>query len=138
MLKNKPFEGVTNLEKLYLISNKMAHLDSKPFEGLTRLADINLKGNQLVHLDNKPFEGLKNLEKLYLTSNKFKTVMFVLKSHGRRLSFCLSFSMSKVGNITQYHIIGVIVPGISVKKGRCAYKCAQSLCTRLMWMGEAV
>ena len=63
------FYGLSKLESLLLISNRLTALDSDQFAGLNSLHTLNLSGNRLSSLPDGLFSELKGFEYLNLTGN---------------------------------------------------------------------
>ena len=60
------FDGLTNLEKLWLDYNGLTTLPEDIFDGLTNLRSLDLNRNDLTTLPVNIFDGLTNLEELNL------------------------------------------------------------------------
>ena len=69
-LTNTTFTGLrsTNLTRLDLGRNNMAHIENGSFQGLTHLDSLSLELNNLKGLNNGTFQGLENLRWLNLWS----------------------------------------------------------------------
>ena len=63
------FQGLANLERLYLDGNSLTELPDGVFNGLSNLEWLDLYGNSLTELPDGVFDGLSNLEYLYLDGN---------------------------------------------------------------------
>ena len=63
------FQGLANLERLYLDGNSLTELPDGVFHGLSNLEWLDLYGNSLTELPDGVFDGLSNLEYLYLDGN---------------------------------------------------------------------
>ena len=63
------FDGLTNLEKLYLSLNGLEELPADLFDGLDNLEHLDLNYNRLEELPAGLFDGLDNLERLELAEN---------------------------------------------------------------------
>ena len=68
------FEGMDNLEILYLYINKLTSVPLNTFMKLTKLKYINLSGNQIEELPNGLFKNNVNLETIVLWNNKLKFI----------------------------------------------------------------
>ena len=68
------FRGLTNLRTLYLDSNNLTTLPDGAFRGLTDLWALVLRNNALTTLPAAVFTNLPNLEHLGLGSNPFRTL----------------------------------------------------------------
>lgn len=56
----------TNLTRLNLGRNSIAHIENGSFQGLTHLQSLSLEQNNLKNLNNETFQGLENLRRLNL------------------------------------------------------------------------
>ena len=63
------FDGLGNLERLYLFENQLGALPEDVFDGLSNLNELYLYRNQLNALPEDVFDGLSNLNELYLWGN---------------------------------------------------------------------
>ena len=70
----KGFQGLDNLEFLFLIDNNLTKIESNAFHHLNNLNILNLSRNQIEQIDATVFNGLKNLEQLILSGNKLKKI----------------------------------------------------------------
>lgn len=79
------FEGVENLEALFLDSNEIQRLYSGSLAGLARLTQLNLNNNLISDLPDGIFEGLSNLRGLSLNNNRLTFLSGELFSHNQNL-----------------------------------------------------
>lgn len=63
------FDGLSNLQKLYLYNNKLTDLDDCVFENLATLTKLRLNNNQLSEIRPEFFSSHTNLYTLYLSAN---------------------------------------------------------------------
>ena len=75
MIANDTFQGLTNLEFLYLHDNKIQKIDSSLFKGLINIREIWLESNTIISIDKSAFVDLNNLELICLGDNPI-TFMF--------------------------------------------------------------
>ena len=68
------FEGMDNLEGLYLGNNKLSSVPLNTFMKLTKLKLLSLIRNQIEELPNGLFKNNVNLETIHLFSNKLKFI----------------------------------------------------------------
>ena len=68
------FEGMDNLEGLYLYRNKLTSVSLNAFMKLTKLKYISLSYNQIEELPNGLFKDNVNLETIGLSGNKLKFI----------------------------------------------------------------
>ena len=68
------FEGMNNLEELYLYDNKLTSVPLNTFMKLTKLKYIDLQQNQIEELQNGLFKNNVHLETIYLHSNNLKFI----------------------------------------------------------------
>ena len=68
------FEGMDNLEILWLFRNKLTSVPLNTFIKLTKLKEIYLSDNQIEELPNGLFKNNVNLVEIYLYSNKLKFI----------------------------------------------------------------
>ena len=73
-LKTGDFDGMTNLERLYLSGNKLSSLPSRIFDKLTNLKTLDLSSNVLSSLPSGVFDKLTNLTGLSLFNNDFSSL----------------------------------------------------------------
>ncbi len=64
------FDGLSNLEQLQLSSDRLTELPAGLFDGLSNLEQLRLDHNGLTDLPEGLFEGLSNLENLFLSYNQ--------------------------------------------------------------------
>jgi len=64
------FQGLSNLEFLYLDTNMISKLENNTFKGLTNLTFLDISSNSLNKLESLAFNNLENLKILYLDRNK--------------------------------------------------------------------
>ena len=68
------FKELKSLRVLYLWSNSLTELPSDLFSGLSNLTELHLSNNSLVNLPKDLFQGLKRLRLLGLAGNRLTTV----------------------------------------------------------------
>ena len=68
------FDGLINLEELYLNSNSLTALPVGVLDSLTTLKLLALAGNELTTLPVRAFDSLTNLQNLGLSSNQLTTL----------------------------------------------------------------
>ena len=73
-IDSKTFQGLHNLEVLYLEDNKLTKLENDLFKNLINLKEIWLEHNGLVSIDKNIFVGLNNLERVCLYDNPISTI----------------------------------------------------------------
>ena len=73
-INTEMFEGMDNLEYLYLGWNKLTSVPLNAFMKLTKLKYLDLGQNQIVELPNDLFKNNVNLEEIYLWENKLKFI----------------------------------------------------------------
>ena len=73
-LQHVDFDGLDNLQYLYLNGNNLTTLPSGVFDGLDNLQYLYLNGNNLTTLPSGVFDGLDNLQYLYLNGNNLTTL----------------------------------------------------------------
>ncbi len=73
-LKSGDFDGLTNLEFLYLDKNSLTEVPADLFDGLTNLETVSLRQNSLTEVPADLFDGLTNLEGVYLYDNSLTEV----------------------------------------------------------------
>ena len=73
-LQASDFQGLSNLERLYLESNNLETLPADVFDGLTSLTELYLLRNDLDSLPADVFQDLTNLNWLYLNFNELQTL----------------------------------------------------------------
>ena len=80
------FEGMDNLEGLYLGGNKLTSVPLNAFMKLTKLKRIGLHNNQIEELPNGLFKNNVNLETIYLYQNKLKFIGSTLFNSLKKLN----------------------------------------------------
>ena len=73
-LQSGVFDGFSNLQKLHLYNNELTSLPSGVFDGLSNLQELRLDSNELTSLSSGVFEGLSNLQKLDLGFNELTSL----------------------------------------------------------------
>ena len=68
------FEGMDNLEDLYLGGNNLTSVPLNTFMKLTKLKLLSLSRNQIEELPNGLFKNNVNLEEIYLGNNRLKFI----------------------------------------------------------------
>ena len=68
------FDGLRNVESLFLHRNRLSRLDPGTFEGLSSLSWLTLDHNHLKTLSLGAFSGLSRLESLWLQGNGLRTI----------------------------------------------------------------
>ena len=68
------FDGLANLEALYLWDNQISSIEPGAFDGLTNLEKLFLDGNQISSIKPGAFDGLTNLEELFLDFNQISSI----------------------------------------------------------------
>ena len=68
------FQGLGNVNYLYLDGNQLSTLEVGIFQDLGHVIDMELSGNLLVTFEVGLFNGLSNLIHLYCTDNRFETL----------------------------------------------------------------
>ena len=68
------FNGLVNLNSLYLYMNQLTSLNAKSFNGLSKLQNLQLQINLITNLDPTLFNGLSMLNYLYFQSNQLTTL----------------------------------------------------------------
>jgi hypothetical protein len=71
-IDNKIFQGMNNLEKLYLYECKIGKIDENAFADLKYLSILSLHKNRIKALHVNTFGKLGNLKELYLSENQIK------------------------------------------------------------------
>ncbi|TGG80841.1 MAG: leucine-rich repeat domain-containing protein, partial [Aphanocapsa feldmannii 288cV] len=61
-LNSGDFDGLSNLQKLYLNNNKLSGLPEDVFNGLSKLRNLRLSNNDLSSLPEDIFAGLSKLQ----------------------------------------------------------------------------
>ena len=69
------FDGLTNLQTLWVNDNQITTLPEDIFDGLTNLVTLLLHNNQFTTLPEDIFDGLTNLQTLYLYDNDQLTTL---------------------------------------------------------------
>ena len=69
ILKRNDFEGLVNLERLYMRDTGLRSLPAGVFDGLTKLEELELNENKLRSLPAGVFSDLRSLERLKLHDN---------------------------------------------------------------------
>ena len=97
------FDGLNNLEKLYLHDNKINNIDSSLFKGLINLRELWLESNNIITIDRNAFGNLKHLELVCLYDNplssNFPTTVSSLCSNSPK---CVLKTTEKCLNSTIY------------------------------------
>ena len=73
-LQDGDFEGLSNLDVLYLHHNDLSSVPEDALDGLTGLEDLYLYNNTLTALPSSVFDDLSNLEKLELSYNSMTSL----------------------------------------------------------------
>ena len=73
-LSSGDFNGLSNLEDLYLDNNRLSSLPADVFAGLSNLQNLDLHSNNLSSLPANIFAGLSNLQNLDLYSNNLSSL----------------------------------------------------------------
>ena len=68
-LSSNDFDGLSNLDRLYLNNNNLNSLPEDVFAGLSNLQMLTLNNNNLSNLPEDIFAGLSNLQHLHLNNN---------------------------------------------------------------------
>lgn len=64
-----PFNGLSNLKKLSLTSNKILYIKKEAFDGLDNLDELNLLENNVIEIQEGAFKCMPNLVYLYLNTS---------------------------------------------------------------------
>ena len=75
-MKSEDFQGMQNLEYLYLANNKLTSVSSDAFATLTQLRYINLRSNLINYMGSGLFDKLTNLNEVYLSGNICVTKLY--------------------------------------------------------------
>ena len=94
------FEGMDNLEKLYLGANKLTSVPLNAFMKLTKLKIISLRQNQIEELPNGLFKNNVNLETIYLNGNKLKFIGSTLFDGLTKLNHVSAWAGTTIGLIS--------------------------------------
>ena len=73
-LNSGDFDGLSNLQKLYLNKNKLSSLPEDVFDGLSKLRNLRLDNNDLSSLPEDVFDGLAKLKSLNLNKNDLSSL----------------------------------------------------------------
>ncbi|XP_070924353.1 probable oxidoreductase PXDNL isoform X3 [Macaca nemestrina] len=73
-ISRSAFEGLENLQYLYLYKNEIHALDKQTFKGLISLEHLYIHFNQLETLQPETFGDLPKLERLFLHNNKLSKI----------------------------------------------------------------
>jgi Leucine-rich repeat (LRR) protein len=68
----KMFQGMDDLEKIWLYDCKIENIDENAFDNLKVLSNLSLKGNKIKTLHVNTFGNLENLKELYLYENQLQ------------------------------------------------------------------
>ena len=68
------FDGLSNLQELWLHGNNLSSLPEGVFDGLSNLETLRLDGNNLSSLPEGVFDGLSNLQELWLDYNNLSSL----------------------------------------------------------------
>ncbi len=75
IIDKNTFQGLTNLEILFLDENKIRRLEYGLFDGLENVREIWLEFNYIISVNKDIFEGLNKLEKVCFNDNPI-SIMF--------------------------------------------------------------
>ncbi|XP_042241733.1 uncharacterized protein LOC121879201 [Homarus americanus] len=67
-------EGLTNLQKIYLIDCKVEEVDKEAFRELSNLVELELSENKLHHVPSETFRYTPQLTELYLRNNPIQHI----------------------------------------------------------------
>ena len=73
-LQDGDFEGLSNLDVLYLHYNDLSSIPEDALDGLTGLEELFLYNNTLTTLPGDVFDDLSNLEELHLSHNRLSSL----------------------------------------------------------------
>ena len=90
------FKELKSLRVLYLWSSSLTELPSDLFSGLSNLTELHLSNNSLVNLPKDLFQGLKRLRLLGLSGNRLTTLPLDLFNGLSRLQFLWLYDNSLV------------------------------------------
>ncbi|XP_059204463.1 leucine-rich repeat LGI family member 3 [Centropristis striata] len=71
-LSASTFDGLGNLQELYLRNNEVEHLPPDVFKNMVKLSQLALSGNRLKTVDGNMFAQMPELKKLYLHDNTWQ------------------------------------------------------------------
>ena len=68
------FDGLHNLNGLYLPCNQISSIEKDAFDGLDKLEWLGLSNNQISSIEKDAFDGLNNLKWLNLSNNQISSI----------------------------------------------------------------
>lgn len=78
------FNGLHNVEDLFLWANELSIISCDMFLGLESVKSLNLNNNDIRNIEPGAFANMKKLEGLYIPNNELTTVSFdMFGSNGR-------------------------------------------------------
>ena len=121
------FQGLANLERLYLDGNSLTELPDGVFDGLANLERLKLNGNSLTELPDGVFDGLSNLERLGLHGNSLTALpdgvfdslsnLVRLSLHGNSLTALPDGVFDSLSNLQW------LIPVLQQRPDRAARRC---------------
>lgn len=100
------FQGLTQLEHLYLDHNMLTKLEDDTFKGLFRLSVLSLSNNEIHTISENIFNGLTSLEWLHLETNHISTFNENALRTNYKLEY-LNLDYNRVASFSKKTLVGL-------------------------------